>query len=90
MNMYETYNKLTEQEQIECVKKDSFSIIWIQNPSENVLVEVLKQRATEIGYINNPSELLQMTAIRTSQLAMNLIDFPTEKATQLHKMLWEI
>ena len=43
-----------------------------------------------VGRIENPSEGIQMAYIKDGKRWLRYIKNPTDKATQIHNMLWEI
>ena len=70
---------VTEEEKLEAVKQDSYSIQYIKNPSEKVQLEAVKQDGHSIRYIENPSEKVQLEAARQYGPNIRYITNPSEK-----------
>jgi hypothetical protein len=54
--------KISEEIQLEAVKRNGFVIGYIKNPSEEVQLEALKQNPTSIKYIKSPCKAAQLVA----------------------------
>ena len=80
--MNKNYQFTKEQEErfrLETVRRDGFSIRYLDNPSEEVQLEAVKQEAYAIEYIKNPSEELQLEAVRQNWHAIQYIVNPSEQ-----------
>lgn len=78
---YKMYVAL-EEKQIESVKEYPFSIKYMNNPSENILLEAVRRFPNVIQYINNPSERVQLEAIKYNSFAIEQIHNPSDKVLQ--------
>ena len=80
--MNKNYQFTKEQEErfrLETVRRDGFSIRYLDNPSEEVQLEAVKQEAYAIEYIKNPSEQVQSEAVRENGYSIYCIDNPSEQ-----------
>ena len=64
--MYENLNELSEEIQLKAVRKDGYSIRYIDNPSEELKLEAVKQNGYAIEYIDNPSFEMKLEAVKQS------------------------
>jgi len=69
----------SEEEQLEAVKRNVFSIQFIKNPSEEVQLESVKQNGYSIMCINNPSEKVQLESVKEDGYAIKYITNPSEE-----------
>ena len=70
---------LTEEEKLEVVKQNGYSIRYIKNPSEKVQFEAIKEDDYSIKYIENPSEKVQLEAVKKNGSSIEYIKNPSEK-----------
>lgn len=78
---YKMYIAL-EEKQLEEIKKYAFSIRYMNNPSEDILLEAVRSFPNVIQYINNPSERVQLEAIKYNVFAIEQIHNPSDKVLQ--------
>ena len=71
------YNKLSEQEQIEEIKKDPFKIQYIDNPSQLVQTEAIRGNPAVVYNIKNISEKTQMQVIELNGWTIQYIKNPS-------------
>ena len=69
---------ITEEEKLEVIKQDGYSIQYIKNPSEKVQLEAVKQDGHSIKYIKNPSESVQLEAVKKNGSSIAYINNPSE------------
>jgi hypothetical protein len=90
-------NELSEEEQIELVKKQYWYIDYIDNPSEKVCLAAIKQNAWAIKYITNPNIEVCLEAIKQNGWSIQFVKKPTLEMVkisindrcQLWKKSWE-
>lgn len=58
------YDNLTEEEQLEKVKKNGFSIQFISKPSLQVQLEAVRESVGAIRHIKNPSFQVQKEVLK--------------------------
>ena len=71
-------NNMSEQEQLEAVRREGTDIQYINNPSEKVQLEAVRENGYSIKYIDNPSERVQLEAVRSNGLAIQYINNPSK------------
>ena len=69
----------SEEEQLEAVKRNVFSIQFIKNPSEKVKLAAVKCNGCSIKYITNPSEEVQLEAVKRNGYAIQFITNPSHE-----------
>ena len=70
---------MTEQEQIEWVKRFPLKLNRIENPSEAVQLAAVQSDGWAISYIENPSEASQLAAVQQDGTAIEWIKNPTDE-----------
>ena len=78
-NQEKDINELSEQEQIELIKKDPWVIEDISNPSEVVQLATIEREPYCIISIFDPPEKVQLAAIEKNPSLIDSIVYPTEK-----------
>lgn len=75
--------KLTEEEQYAAIVDNINSIIFMDNPTEDIQLDAVTRDGSLISFIENPSEKVQIGALRASSrlsgAVLNLISNPSEK-----------
>lgn len=69
----------SEEEQLEAVKRNGFSIKYIKNPSEEVQLEAVKYGTYTIKYIKNPSERVQIESVKRNGCSIQYINNRSEE-----------
>ena len=72
-------NNENEEVQLEAVKQNGCSILFINNPSEKVQLEAVKEDGYSIQYIDNPSEKVQLKIIKQNGVYIKYINNPSEE-----------
>ena len=72
-------NNMSEQEQLEAVRENGYSIKYINNPSEKVQLEAVRSNGLAIEYIDNPSEEVQLEAVSRNGLLIKYLNNPSEE-----------
>lgn len=74
-----TPNQMSEEEQVERVRKNWRDIENIPNPSERVQLVAVQRWGLAIKYIQNPSERVQLAAVQNLPASIHHIPNPSEK-----------
>lgn len=69
----------SEEEQLEAVKRNVFSIQSIKNPSERVQLESVKCNGLSIQSISNPSKEVQLAAVKEDGSSIQFITNPSHE-----------
>jgi hypothetical protein len=74
------WNKKTEKQQINMVKKNGLNVYKILSPTESVQLAAVEAYSGAIQYIDNPSEAVQLAAIELNPHNIVNIKKPTPAA----------
>ena len=74
-----SYSNLTEEQQINAMKRNATHIQFIENPSEQVQMAAVNKNIVALKYIENPSEAIQLAAVAISEQALLYIKDPSEE-----------
>lgn len=72
------YSAMSEEEQIEAIKKDGENLRYIENPSELVQMFAVKQNGHLIRHIKNPIEKVQLEVVKKNGQLIGYINNPSE------------
>lgn len=70
---------LEQQIQFKILRENAFTIRYIKNPTEEILLETVRQDGNAIQFIKNPSEQVQLEAVRQTGFAIEFINNPSEQ-----------
>ncbi len=70
---------MAQKDPLEAVKKNWYSIRYIQNPTEEMQLEAVRQYGESIEYIKNPTQKVQLEAVKQDKGAIRHINNPNEE-----------